>query len=98
MKPRSYLFDLIIVRSWWMILVILCCLMIFDLTIRHKVDTYQTLQKKEETLKTQLSAANFLKSSLKEEIASFDDPCWMEMVLMRNLGLIPEGETKIVFE
>lgn len=34
---------------------------------------------------------------LKWTIASFDDPAWIELTLMRCLGLVPEGEIKVHF-
>jgi len=34
---------------------------------------------------------------LLEEIASQEDPAWIERVLIRRLGVVPEGQTKVVF-
>jgi hypothetical protein len=32
------------------------------------------------------------------QIQSSSDPAWIELVLKRELGLIPEGQTKVVFK
>ena len=37
------------------------------------------------------------KEYLELKIASQDDPAWIEMVLMRDLGVVPEGYLKVQF-
>lgn len=32
------------------------------------------------------------------QIESQTDPAWVEMVLKRNLGLVPEGQVKVYFK
>jgi hypothetical protein len=32
------------------------------------------------------------------QIRAQNDPDWVELVLMRRLGLVPEGQTKVYFE
>jgi len=32
------------------------------------------------------------------QVSSQQDPAWIEMVLMRELGLVPEGQKKIHFQ
>lgn len=38
------------------------------------------------------------KDDLHLRIASQDDPAWIEMVLMRDLGVVPEGWLKVHFQ
>lgn len=38
------------------------------------------------------------KEHLQLKIASFDDPAWIEMILMRDLGVVPEGYLKVHFK
>jgi hypothetical protein len=38
-----------------------------------------------------------IQESLKREIQSQNDPAWVELVLIRCLGLVPEGSTKVYF-
>jgi hypothetical protein len=38
------------------------------------------------------------KEELKVAAASQSDPAWIEMVLMRDLGLVPEGWLKVHFK
>ena len=37
------------------------------------------------------------KEYLELKIASQNDPAWIEMVLMRDLGVVPEGYLKVYF-
>jgi hypothetical protein len=37
------------------------------------------------------------KEHLELKIASQDDPSWIEMILMRDLGVVPEGYLKVHF-
>ena len=32
------------------------------------------------------------------QVASLDDPQWVELTLMRVLGLVPEGQTKVILK
>lgn len=32
------------------------------------------------------------------EINSQSDPAWVELMLMKNLGLVPEGQIKVFFD
>lgn len=41
--------------------------------------------------------ARLLQEDLLREIASQNDPSWIELVLMDKLGLVPEGQTKVHF-
>jgi len=38
-----------------------------------------------------------IRDDLTCRIASQDDPEWIELVLKEKLGLVPEGETKVIF-
>jgi hypothetical protein len=57
-----------------------------------------------EVLKSQLHALQsekrFLleeKEDLKLQISSQKDPAWIELTLMKGLGLVPEGQLKVYF-
>jgi len=53
---------------------------------------------------TQLAHAQFEKSeaikrreALLQQINSESDPAWIELVLMQNLGMVPENQQKVYF-
>lgn len=47
---------------------------------------------------TQKKAAIEKQEDLKLRLASQNDPAWIEMVLMRDLGVVPEGFLKVHFQ
>lgn len=56
------------------------------------------LEEKKENLQQQVRIKLQEQDDLKLQIASLSDSGWLELVLMKNLGLVPEGYTKIYFE
>ena len=38
------------------------------------------------------------KQQLEMELCSLNDPEWVELVLKRKLGVVPEGQTKVYFK
>jgi hypothetical protein len=56
------------------------------------------LEEKKEHLQEEIVVKQLEQDSLKLQIASWSDPGWLELVLMKNLGVVPEGYTKIYFE
>lgn len=80
----------------WVLLCMLCCCFMY----LHAIKKKQVL----EVLKSQLyalqSEKQFLleeKEDLKLQINSQKDPAWIELTLMKGLGLVPEGQLKVYF-
>lgn len=85
------------IRSWWVILFTLGCYLCYEQGLQKKEFDfiklqmqYAELQKKKKTL--QMQQENF-----QRQLNSQDDPAWIELVLMNVLGLVPEGQTKVLF-
>ncbi len=97
MKVRSRLFDQLIVRSWWTILFILIALFVYDQAILQRNREQQSLIAKQEELSRTLLEAQLSRENLKQQITSQEDPEWIALVLMRELGLVPEGQRKVYF-
>lgn len=82
---------------WWVILCVIICFSVYEQRIK--------VQNKEwEFLKNQLVALQSEKELLKMEqedlllrLNSQGDPAWIELILMRVLGLVPDGYTKVSF-
>lgn len=49
-------------------------------------------------MEIELSQALQNKEDLQLRIASQNDPAWIEMVLIRELGVVPEGFLKVHFK
>lgn len=98
LKSRnSNLYEVIILKSWWVILFFLLCTFAYDKAIRHKKLEENKLSEKLFQLEKEYEIALARQEDLKLQIASFDDEAFIELTLMRRLGLVPEGQTKVHF-
>lgn len=96
-KNHSTLFTEVILKSWWVILFFLFSYFAFDQAFKRKTIEEDALKKKLATLLEDELAAEQKQEDLKLEIASQNDPMWIELTLKRCLGLVPEGEIKVHF-
>jgi len=85
-------------RSWWVICFCLCVGLIHSHFIREKRGAVHHLTMKLEELEKQKWEALQKKEELELRIASQTDPAWIEMILMRDLGVVPEGFLKVHFK
>jgi hypothetical protein len=85
-------------RNWWMV-TFLCLVGLFFWQNSRK--TYFVAADLEDRLAEILDQKRTVvmeRDDLLLQIQSQNDPLWVELVLMRRLGLIPEGQTKVYFE
>lgn len=94
----SPFFNHFVLKSWWVILFFMICFFIFDQSSSHQKKQIDSLTLKLEKLEEQKQKAQMQKSELELQIASQEDPEYIEMVLMHKLGLILEGQTKVLFQ
>lgn len=96
-RPRSRLFEEVILKSWWTILFFLLCFFAYDQAVQHKIHEKDKLKEKLNLLKVEKERALAKQEDLKRQIASQEDESFIELTLMRRLGLVPEGQTKVHF-
>lgn len=96
-KKRSRLFEEVILKSWWAILFFLITLFAFDQASASRMREERLLRNKVASLIQKKEEAIELQEELELKIASQDDSSWIELTLMKELGLVPEGNTKILF-
>ena len=84
-------------RSWWVIAFISLCGVLYLHGARQKNITYQEMDGRLQILEKEKALALVEQEELLLQIQSQSDPAWVEMVLKRNLGLVPEGQTKVYF-
>jgi hypothetical protein len=96
-KSKNKFFELIFIRSWWVFLFFLLSFIGYDQAIKKK-------NKDISKFKTNLCALENMKQQKKQEneeltqmINSQNDPAWIELVLMRDLGVVPDGKLKVHF-
>lgn len=90
-------FEHLLWRSWWVILFILACCMLFEHAVYPQRQEYANLSAHLEELKMQTKLALSLQSELLRQVNSESDPAWIELTLMKGLGLVPEEQTKVYF-
>ena len=87
----------IVIRSWW---VIVCCLLAYAAYERSKFrfhQEYSLLSNKLNSLQEQKELLLDKQELLQREIASQDDPAWIELTLIRALGMVAEEQTMVYF-
>ncbi len=75
---------------------LLATLMLFERKHRSLKEEERVLQSRITILEEKKQVALQEQRILLQEIASQNDPDWIEMVLIRKLGLIPRGQKKIL--
>lgn len=94
---RSRLFEEVILKSWWVILFFLLCYFAYDQAVQHKSREEDKLRGKLCSLELEKKRALAVQEDLKLQIASQEDESFIELTLMRRLGLVPEGQKKVHF-
>jgi hypothetical protein len=89
--------ETVFIRSWWVILFMLGCYLSYEQGLQKKERDFAKLQmqyaellKKKKMLQTQ-------QENFRRQLNSQSDPAWVELVLMKGLGVVPEGQTKVLF-
>jgi hypothetical protein len=82
----------------WLLLVLGLCAGYYYQFIRPKNKEIQALQYRLRELEKEKDHLSCEKEDLKLRIESQNDPAWIEMVLMKELGVVPEGYVKVHFQ
>ena len=85
-------------RYGWMALFMSVCLCVYFQAINKKSALCQDLKRTIETLEEQKALAILEGQELTLQIQSQGDPDWIEMVLKKSLGLVPESQQKVYFQ
>jgi hypothetical protein len=85
-------------RVRWLLLVLAICAGYYYQFIRPKEKEIYSLQYRLKELEKEKDHLLCEKEDLKLRIQSQTDPAWIEMVLMKELGVVPEGYSKVHFQ
>jgi hypothetical protein len=83
--------------SWMFILVLFIGIIFFSHVLKNKKLEIANLQAKLEELHFKKENVIEENSELKCRISCHDDPTWIEQVLIKELGVMPEGKVKVHF-
>lgn len=90
-------FNQLFFRSWWVIIFLLLCAILYEQGIKETNRHYQQLNEQQIALQIEKQKALEKQQDLKCQINSQSDLAWIELTLMKGLGLVPEGEQKVYF-
>ena len=96
MKERIY--DALVTRSWWVFLFIGACYVLYSHGTQKKNRDVAELKERLYDLELKRQCVLEVKEDLELQIRSQSDPEWIQMTLMKGLGVVPEGQTKVYFK
>lgn len=85
------------INSWWVVLFAFLCHLAYEEGVKTSHLSHALLSEQLAVLQMEKEKALSERSRLRREINSQDDPSWVGLTLMRELGLTPEGQTKVFF-
>lgn len=84
-------------RMWWVLALLAITYVFYLQSIRKKHMLIAHMNERIENLEGVKKAALMKQEGLKLQIASQSDPAWIEIVLMKELGMVPDGQRKVLF-
>ena len=90
--------DAVWMRNWWVVAFLLCCYVFYERGMLQRDADYSKLLRQYKELQIEEKKALARRQDLLLQINSQSDPAWVELTLMKGLGLVPEGQTKVMFK
>jgi hypothetical protein len=84
-------------RSWWMFLFLALCYLLYSQGMHKKKQVLAEIRQRLQGLEAEKQFAVQEHEDLLLRINSQSDPAWIQMTLMKGLGLVPEGQLKVYF-
>lgn len=84
-------------RSWWVLAFVFACAIIYEQGLKNRDHLYQQLTEQRSALLQEKQEALRQQENLQLQINSQSDLAWVELTLMKGLGLVPEGQQKVYF-
>lgn len=84
--------------SWWVVAFCAITAVTHFHFIKEKKSALSLLNSRLEEMEMERLQSLERHEDLQLRIASQNDPAWIEMVLMRDLGVVPEGFLKVHFK
>lgn len=93
----SRFINTFLIRSWWVIAFLLGCLLLYEQGLQKREYHYQQLKEQLAYLQQEKNKVLNKQQHLQLRFNSQSDPAWIELILMKELGLTPEGHQKVYF-
>lgn len=85
-------------ESWWVFLFLGVTACFYFYGMHEKNLAYRELERRHAELEKEKALALEQQEELLLQINSQSDPQWIEMILKKDLGVVPEGQVKVYFE
>ena len=85
-------------NSWWVIAFFLFCAILYEQGLKSRDEAFKHLRKQQHQLQDEKTKALAVQDNLKHQINSQSDPSYVELTLMKGLGLTPENQQKVFFD
>lgn len=84
-------------KSWWVILFTILCLALLEQSLQKRDSSYSKLSLQLQELQAEKEIALAENAELLLRVNSQSDVAWIELALIRGLGMVPEGHSKVFF-
>lgn len=95
---KSRLWTSSLFKSWWALLFVIFAYSVYSHAMQKKEEECSFLKERFESLILEKQLVLQEREDLLLQINSQSDPAWIELTLMKELGLVPEGQQKIYFK
>ncbi len=86
-------------RKWWWVAVFCACAFVaYAHMMQRRAADYRKMAARLVALEQDTRLARVEKETLALRLASQDDPAWIELILLRQMGVVPEGFLKVHFK
>lgn len=96
-EKRPRVFDELVLKSWWTILFFFLSLFGYEQAGHRRKMEEDQLKYKMHQIEQAIEQEKLLQEELQRELHSLNDPSSLELILMDKLGLVPEGQIKVIF-
>lgn len=86
-----------VAKNWWVVLFISMCALMYFKSVSKKNEVLAALDRHLKTLDNEKATLLQEREDLLLQINSQSDPAWIQLILMKGLGLVPEGQLKVYF-
>lgn len=82
--------------TWWVVAIFVITLSLFERSLSEIHADELMLNHQIDALQTEIADAQLIGKRRRDRLYSIEDPAWIELLLIKHLGLIPEGYHKYV--
>ena len=86
-----------LIQNGWVALFLAACSVVYFNSVGKKDMVIASLDQQIESMRQEKGSLEQTKEDLLLQINSQSDPAWIQLTLMKGLGLVPEGQLKVYF-